>query len=86
MPSSGCMMPIKFTETIQDVLKTSLINVALKTQPRLFKEMSICLCKVKGQLSEISQIKVCDVDAAFLSVSYYSNNTVLSIKKTSMNG
>ena len=40
------MMPIKFTETIHDVLK---IHVASNTQPR--QELSIGPCKVKGHLS-----------------------------------
>ena len=46
MSSSDHVMPIKFTETIQDVL---IIHVALNTQPR--QEPSICPCKIKGYLS-----------------------------------
>ena len=40
MSYSDHMMPIKFTETSQDVFK---IHVAFKIQPR--QELSICPCK-----------------------------------------
>ena len=46
MSSSDHMIPIKFTETIQDVLK---IHVAFNTQPT--QELSLCSCKIKGHLS-----------------------------------
>ena len=44
--SSCHYIPIKFTETIQYVLK---VLVAFITQPR--KELSMCPCKVKTHLS-----------------------------------
>ena len=44
--SSDHIMPIKFTETIQDV---HMIHFALNTQHRY--ELSMCTCKVKGYLS-----------------------------------
>ena len=47
MPFSGHIMPIKFTETIQDVL--NIIHVAFNTKPG--QELSICPCKVKDYLS-----------------------------------
>ena len=69
MSSSDHMILIKVTETIQDVPK---IHVAFNTQPR--QELSICPCKVKGHFSAFLKIKACNVNAAFLSASYQSNN------------
>ena len=46
MSSSDHMIPIKFTETIQDVLK---IHATFNTQ--LVQELCMCPCKVKGHLS-----------------------------------
>ena len=67
MSSFDHMVPIKVTETIQDVLK---IHVAFNTQPR--QELSICPSKVKCHFSAFLKIKACNVNAAFLSVSMHN--------------
>ena len=67
---SEYMIFIKFTETIQNVLK---IHVAFNTQPRL--ELSICTCKAKGHLSaNFTQSKYVMVMLHFCQ--YHANPTI----------
>ena len=77
MSSSDHMIPIKFIETIQDVL---MMRFAFNTQPR--QELSICLCKIKGHLSaNFAKSKYVTLMLYFLSVSYQSNNIIYSTNK-----
>ena len=48
MSSSDHMIPIKFTETIQNILK---IHFVFNDNLVYRQELSICLCKVEGHLS-----------------------------------
>ena len=78
--SSDHMIPIKFTETIQDLLQ---IHDAFNTQPR--QELSICPCKIKCHLSaNFAKSKYVMVMLNFCQ--YHNHPIIQNYKKTHVNG
>ena len=75
MSSSDYTMPIKFTETMQDVI---MLHVAFNTQPR--QELGICPCKVKGHKSS-NFAKSMYVPLMLNFYQYHNNQLIQNYKK-----